>query len=210
MKHLSMLGLAAVAALALMALFGAGPASATVLCKENQIPCPEEMEFKVGQTVDASQQTGTSSIFRTTGGSLLNTCTASTIESEIANAGGATETVILKLTNLTFGSCSNTTFVQEVGELEIHYVTEKGETRGKPTARKVALTIDTILGHCIYGTGAGIDLGTVTGSPTEAEGATIDIATSLPKKEGAAFCPADLLWESTYRITSPIPLYVKP
>jgi hypothetical protein len=57
MKYLKMLGLAAVAAMALTAVLGASSASAaTFLCKTNANPCPEH--YPTGTTLSGSLEPG--------------------------------------------------------------------------------------------------------------------------------------------------------
>jgi len=213
MKHLTTGALAAAVIAVLLATFAVASSSATVLCKVNEIPCPENEDIPKGTKIEASLETKTSSIFRQTSGFVLNECTAGTIAGETTTTGNANETVKVKLTNLTFGSCTRTTHVLEVGELEIHYATGPSEppnqTKGTATVKNIAVTIQTIFDDCVYGAGEWIDMGTITSSPIETEGATIDVAARLVLEEGAA-CVGDLLWEATYRITAPLPLYVKP
>src|SRR4051794_34192673 len=111
MKHLKMLGLAAVAATALMAFVGAGTASATTL---------EVGGVAQNKSVSlvASLATGTSAILKDNLNIQVDTCTESTVE------GKTEETETTKFTGtkvggaiskLTFGNCTDTTTVIKPG-----------------------------------------------------------------------------------------------
>src|SRR4051794_27011986 len=104
MKHLKMLGLAAVAAAALMAFAAAGSASAAVLCKTNTNPCTSK--WTVGTKIEYSLKSGTSAIWKGTPGEVLKTCTNAKLTGEITNAGSSTEAVKAKVTENSWSSCS--------------------------------------------------------------------------------------------------------
>jgi hypothetical protein len=207
MKCLKMPGLAAVAAMALVAFIGASSASATVLCKEagTTTNCSANgKDYPAGSVIQTSLDSGTDTTFTTTGGSVENTCTGSTIEAVTGNTGGATETVrsAVALNKLIFSNCTNTTDVLEGGELEFHWIS--GTDNGTLTAKEFAITM--LLGglSCTYTAGTGTDLGTVTGGNP----ATIDISAVLNKKSGPIPCPSTIIWGAKYTVTSPTPLYV--
>src|SRR5690242_744555 len=88
MKHLAKLGLAAVAAAALMAFLGAGTASATVLCKNNLNTETCSEKYPVG-TVGVASLTG-SGVMETLSGTVVNTCTSSTAKETLQNEGSST------------------------------------------------------------------------------------------------------------------------
>jgi hypothetical protein len=203
MKHVKILGLAAAAAIAVMAFLGVGSASATVLCKTNSTPCPVEWHYNTGTTISASLESGTITTFTTTGGIHEDECTGSTVEGPTANTGGGSETVKASVAanKLTFSNCTVKTEVMEGGELEIHHIT--GSMNGTLTAAEFEITIN--LGvSCVYTAGTSTDLGTVTGGSM----ATIDISTILSKKTGSFICPSTIIWAAAYTVTSPEPLYI--
>lgn len=206
MKHLKTLGLAAVAAMALMAVAGAGTASATVLCKTAETTgCGASWDYPAGTTIDASLQPGTSAILEDTFGIHKHTCTESTIKSVTANTGSSTETIAGSVTaaNLTFGGCTTTTDVINGGELEVHWIS--GTDNGTLTAK--GFTITTVLAGetCVWTAGTGTDLGTLTGGPM----AVFDINAVLTRHQGSgANCPSSVRWTANYTVTSPEPLYV--
>lgn len=209
MKYLKMLSLAAVAAMVLVALLGAGSASATVLCTKYETPCPKGEDYEPGTKIDATLEPETSLIFKTTTGTLLNTCTSSTIEGKTSTTGSATETVSAVLTTLTFGGCTGKTVEHWLGELEIHYIDDpKNATKGTLTMKATTVTMELFGVNCVYGTGAAAHIGTFT-SDDSMTYATIDFKTNLAKQQGGFFCPTTIVWEAAYNVTSPKPLYVK-
>jgi hypothetical protein len=207
MKYFKMLSLAMAAAVALMALGGAGTASATVICKTNTIPCSEK--YPAGTEYKASLSTGTSMKLTTTEGFTLNTCTASTLTGKTENVGSGTETVHgpIPAFGLTFTNCSaGTITVIEGGDTETHAIS--GTSNGTYTARKFRVTLNTFLGPCNYTAGAATHIGVVTGGAP----ATVDVnavVTRVSPDPDTGTCPSSARWQATYTVTSPSPLYVK-
>lgn len=207
MKYVKMLGLAAVAAMALMAFVGAGSASASVLCKTAPNAageCPTGWDYPAGTTVHITQKAGTTAALES-GSTVLDTCTTSTFHGFTANTGSATETVHGENT-LTWGTaatpCSKTTDTIAGGEVEIHAADDKGN--GTVTAKNSEVTINTIFGTCVYGSGPSIDLGILTGGNTP----TISIDATVPKISGNFACPSTSTWTAEYVVTQPQPLWV--
>ncbi|HMI81035.1 MAG TPA: hypothetical protein VK480_04540 [Solirubrobacterales bacterium] len=198
MKNLKMLGLAVVAALALIAIVGAGSASATVLCKENVTPCEgkaygEKVAFKA--TVDKTLEFK----FELGGGSSYSyTCTGSTMEGEITNAGGAGD-VIIGLETFTLTNCScPETVVLNAPSLAVAFTPET--MNGDVTTANLNVTFK-CMGHCRYGDGK---IGVLTGGAM----GTIDLSGSLKKLEGGITCPATAKWTGSYTVTAPEPVWV--
>ncbi|MFL5898198.1 MAG: hypothetical protein ACJ76D_06995, partial [Solirubrobacterales bacterium] len=117
MNHLKILALAAIAAAALAAFLGAGTASATVLCENNQTTgCQKDV--LVGAKLDLSAEDS----ITLTGpfGIVIATCTISTMEAELTSTGGSAATTIGSITKLTFEGCNrNVTSTTTTGTLEI-------------------------------------------------------------------------------------------
>lgn len=206
MRNLKMLCLAVVAAAAFTAIFAAGSASATVLCKTYVTPCPAAWDYPVGTEIDASLAPGTSAVLSTTSGTVLNTCTESTFKGKTTNTGSATETVNGNVESMTFGKCSSSIAVLALGTFEIHYIGPK--TSGALTFKGSKATMLTAGADCVYGTGAGTSIGTMT-SEEGMESAEIDVAAVLGKEEGSILCPTTISWNAKYKITAPKPLYFK-
>jgi hypothetical protein len=200
MKPLKILGLAAVAAAALIALVGAGTASATVLCKNNASTSACSETYGSGQSIEASLSETTT--LETTSATVLDTCTGGTLKAKTTNAGGASETVKANVETLSWSGCSKTTDTLKNGSLEIHWIS--GTDNGTLTASSSEWTINTIFGTCTYGFGTSTDLGTVTGGNP----AKVSVNAILTKTAGSGLCPADARWKANYTFTAPQPLYV--
>jgi hypothetical protein len=206
MKYLKILGLAAVAAMAMMAF--AGSASATELKSGGTAGT----KLGVGATLEASLEK--SAILATTGGTTLATCTTASVKGSIGNAGGAGATVTGPVTkeNLTWApkgaGCTNTTHTIEGGELEIHGIA--GSHNGTLTAKKFQVTVDGIFGvSCIFTAGTGTHMGTLTGAATATGHAVMDINATVTKTPGSSgFCPEKAVWTGNYKVTNQTGLVV--
>jgi len=207
MKHLKILGLAAVAAMALMAFLGAGTASATVLCKTQMgfTSCyVAGWEYPVTTSVEITQTPATTMVLETTGGVVLDTCVGSTLSGSMTFAGAAIATPQIALAKLEWGACSRTTHTLKLGKLEVHHISETDN--GTLTATGgIEVTINTIFGSCVFGTGEALDVGKLTGGNP----ATINTQKAvIPKISGNAACPAHAVWNAQFTVTSPAPIYV--
>ena len=203
MKYLKMLGLAAVAAMALTAFLGAGSASATVLCTTTSTPCG------TGWHVDsiAASAEGTVSL-HSTGGGLEASCTVASSTTEKSATGSATTTPvgILKKENLKWGpvgeGCSNTTDTVSGGELEIHWIS--GTDNGTVTAKGASVTVVLAGVSCTFGVGNGKSIG----DPTGGAPAIMHVNVVVEKTAGSFLCPSDSQWTGTYKITNHSAVYV--
>jgi hypothetical protein len=192
MKHLKIIGLAAVAAMALMA-FAAGSASATTLEIGGETQ-------KGGVEISASIAPGGSAILEDTNKLTQDTCTAST-------AVGTTTTITAAsvggpISSLTFSGCTHTTHVLANGSLS---VSRSGSpTNGTVTSAGAEVTVkSTVFGVSIVcKTGTGTDIGTLTGVPSGH--ATMDINAVV---NCGSFVPT-AKWTGTYTVTSPTGLGV--
>lgn len=205
MKHLKMLSLAAVAALGLMAIVGAGGASAAVLCKTNTNPCTSK--WSNGTELDFSLASGTSASWKATGGTVLKTCTTGRVRGKITSEGSESEAVRIELSEFSWSSCTVPTVTKNLGELEINSIAES--TNGTVTLKNSEFTTeDVIFGDCSYGTGAGVHLGALTSSST---GDAVMHVNAVLGPIGGPCCP-DVVWVEQFTLTSPqeTPLYVKP
>jgi len=194
MKYVKMLALAAVAAGALMAFIGAGTASASVFCSTATNPCTSRWP---NTTVDFSLASGTSAEFREDPGETLNTCKASTVKGTlITGSSTATTKGPVEKANLTWGSCTFPTTSLKGATLEFHALASGNAT---VTGSGYEVTIQTFLfGSCVYGTGEGKDLGTLT----EGNPATFHVDATVNKISG--FCPGtSATWLATYTLTEP-------
>ena len=201
MKHLKMLGLAAIAALGLMAFVGAGTASATTLSTSSN----GEGKYVEGTEISSSLKAGTSALLETTAGEKIATCTTSSVAGTIGTATGTWVTG--NITSLTWGepegkNCSQPTKTLANGSLEIMQTTgDEGEVVGKNSS----VTLSVFGVSCVYGTSAeGNKLGTIKGG----EAPELVINAVLPKKEGGFLCPGSGRWTATYIVTAPHAVHV--
>lgn len=207
MKCLKMLGLAAVAAMALAALLGAGPASATVLCTENKIPCPAGEDYEFNTEIEMSQVS--SSVIKSTNGTALSTCGDSKIKGRTENTGGKGVLVKVEITEMTFTECTNKTTATVLGRMTIEYI-KFTNTVAEGKIDNTQVTVNSIFGSCVYGAAEspGTPAGLLTGATMSGVG-TYHGKAVLSKVEGSAFCPGDVIWEAQYTITKPTQLYFK-
>jgi hypothetical protein len=206
MKYVKMLGLAAVAAAALMAFVGASTASATVLCKTKvnaKGNCPKgwgyEGEIHAVSEIEKPTLTG----------ELMNVeCKESTVSGN-ATEGTAvsTETPNGAIAVLSFSTCNCEVIVVEKGTLEVHAKDDLGNGTVTSTGARITINCTTIFGkvHCEYKTNA-TDIGTLTGSSTTGETATIDITAEIPIIKTDSLCGNLAVWHAKYKITTPDPI----
>lgn len=209
MRYLKMLGLAAIAAAALSAVWGAGSASATVLCRTYTIPCGEFWAWPTEITLKSSLEPGSSLVIRDTAGNVLTTCTGSSLESKITKKGSAVETVVLKNEKVSPGECTSTTHVVANGELEVHYAPSPNNTRGTLTLKGTKITITRFGVGCNIVAGAGSDIGTVTAPGPPNEHATLDVEGVLFVEAESILCPGHVVLEAKFNVTEPTRVYVK-
>ncbi|HYH54077.1 MAG TPA: hypothetical protein VD761_08095 [Solirubrobacterales bacterium] len=185
MKHLKMLGLALVAAAALMAF--AGPASATTVTS----PAGTEYTGEINATATSSLllQAGFANI----------TCTESVVKGKIESNGGATASG--KITTLSFSACNATVDVLKNGSLSI---ASTGGGSGTVSGSGSEVTVSTLGVSCVYGTAGGTALGTLTGGTP----AKMTINAKLPKISGGFLCASPASWSGSYQVTSPGTLLV--
>ena len=193
MKYVKTLGLAAIAAMALMAFLGTAGASATVIECETQPP-------KAGCEIVLSIKIGGSASLVNTSNEELDTCTSSTVKGVVTNAGSSTTTATGSVEELTWGSCTFSTKTITAGKLEVHHIS--GSENGTVTADGTfEITINTVFfGSCIYGVTSGTDIGVLTaGAP-----GSFDANAVAEKFSGSAFaCPSTSKWTATYGVTKP-------
>lgn len=202
MKYVKTLGLAVTAAAALMALVGAGTASATVICKNNLNTETCSEPYAIGTEGTASVPAGGSISLTTTTGETLDQCTGSTVTGKLQSQGKELP-ALSEQTSFTFSSCTFPTNTLKPGLGELTWI--KGTDNGTLVTKGVEVTINTALfGSCVYGTGTGTDMGTtVGGNPGRLE------ANAAIKKVGGGFaCPETTKFTGTYVATNPTNAWV--
>ena len=198
MKHMKMFGLA-IAAAALTAFLGAGTASSTVLCETTVSPCPAGWDVAASTELDFSVQSGTSLIFTDPFGSIIDTCTASTMKGTTTNTGSSTTTVSGHNSVLTFGTaatpCTRPATVVTAGSFEIHHIV--GTDNGTVTSTGTTVIVHNVpfFGSCQYSTNA-TDFGEST-HHFNIRRVTVHLTLSLSSENG---CPKGT-WEGIYEYT---------
>jgi hypothetical protein len=209
MSNIKTLGLAAVAAMALMA-FAANSASATALYDG-----PEKLGTP--STIDFAIHSGGSATLVDTKGNTIDKCTNSTVKGTLNFNGPTTVTGTINdekngkgetiVTGLTWSSCTFPTKTLTPGSLKVEQIgtTTNGIVKSDAV---IEVTINTVVfGSCIYGVENNIEVGTLT---TAKEGAATFDANAVAKKlGGGASCPETAKWTGTYLSEEPVNLRVE-
>jgi hypothetical protein len=196
MKHLKRLGLAAVAAMALMAFVGAGTASATTLTGVGGAV------LKTGTTIHVVSS-GTNTM--TT--SFLNIqCSTSKAAGSTSNETGTAITI--NVTERTTEGCNCEVVVLKTGTLSITWTSGNSGTV-RSSGAEITASCSTIFGnvHCIYATN-NTDMGTLVGSATTGATATLNTSADIPRLSTSALCNEKGTWDANYKIDNPDTLNV--
>jgi hypothetical protein len=187
MKHLKMLGLAAVAAMALMAVV-AGSASATTLELEGNVVQSGAVTLESGATAGA--------VLAKTDGSEANTCSVSSVKGTTSVFSGARVTGSLSV--LSFETCKRETVkVDAKGGLYVEH--EPSTTSGEVYSENAEVTVPTAFGFSVTcSTGNGTRIGTLDAASSAVSHATITISAVL---NCGAFLPS-ATWKGTYKVSS--------
>jgi hypothetical protein len=186
MKHLKILGLMALTAMAVMA-FGAASASATTL----EIGGVAQNK---SVTIESTLASGTSAILKDEFGTTTDTCTSSTVKGSTVSPFTGT-TVGGTVSSLTFGNCTHTTTVLANGSLSVAWTSG---TNGSVKSSGAEVTVNsTFFGaSAVCKTGSGTTIGTLTG--VKSGKATMDINATI-----ACGILGNSSWTGTYSVTSP-------
>ena len=143
--------------------------------------------------VTGSLETGTLITLSKTDGSIGNACDTSHLKGTTSVFTGSKVTGALS--TFTFESCTRPVTVHKAGKLYVEHIA--GTTNGTLSSEEAEFTVGTPFGTVNCNTGAGTDIGTLTGKK---EGnATIDINAVL--NCGVLLPSAN--WKGSYTITSP-------
>ena len=211
MKQVKMLGLAAVAALGLMAMLGAGTASATELCSANASPCeaPNTM-YASGTAVSAQLKAGT--VANLTNPISNVTCKKSTTTGKTTNTGAKGVAVTGTTETLTFTECETAGAVKcTVETVNLPYtdsITANGLGGGTLTVTKDlsgdpgAKVVCGLVINCTFTT-ADASLGVTGGNPM-----AFAKANAITLTQNGVTCPSEAHWDAEYEVTAPKPLFV--
>lgn len=195
MKHLK-IGLAVAVAAAVLAIGGAGTASATVICKNNLNTEKCSEPYLKGTKGTASNE----GWITMTGpfGEIINRCESSTVGGTSVNTGSATETVKSTLTSLTFSKCEHVVEVINPGTGELHWI--PGTDNGTLTTSGTTVVVkETLFGDCKFLL-SNTDMGTTTGGNP----GHLDLKASAPSEN----CGFNGTLEGSYVATSPTAAWV--
>jgi hypothetical protein len=217
MKNLKILGLAAVAAMALAA-FAAAPASAAVCSPSGSVAvaaCTGAHGTGYQSTIEASLKPSTSAVLVATsssGGTVSTvTCTTSVVSGKVTSAEKGTG----EITNMTFANCSSTSCPNGVTASTFASTkawpvttTPSGKGDGNGT-----MTVSGVDGEFICGAPL---IGNVTcrysaTANTQVTGGTTVTATNVPLTRTAgieSICGAKADWSGTYEVTKPSAVYI--
>jgi uncharacterized protein (DUF2141 family) len=190
MKFTKILGLVAMAALALMAF--ASTASATTLYTNG---VKQTGAVTIHATLEGS------AVLKDTSNTFANTCTESTVEGTTTSFTGTT--VGGPINTLTFSKCTHEkVVVDEAGSLTVERIgtTDNGTVRS--TGAKVTVPV-TILGSVVTATctTSNTDIGTLTGSTTTTYTAPGQSDMDINAVLNCGSILPSAKWEGTYRIT---------
>ena len=193
MKFTKILGVVAVAALALMAF--ASTASATRLEVNGVAKTTEDV------TLEATLKSGTSALLTDTFNAFANTCTVSTVKgTDSTSTGGTGVAVSGPVSELSWSSCTegNPT-VDAKGSLTVENVA--GTTNGTVKSLNAKVTVPSALGPltCTTPATGGTDLGTLKG---------VASGNASLKVEAVLSCGITAKWTGEYVVTSPTGLGV--
>jgi hypothetical protein len=193
MTTLKALGLATVAATALMAFAGTGSAQAILYTD-----AAKTIPYSAGTVVDLSLKSGTTTKLTNGSGQIEDTCAESTAKGKVANEPG--EPIVI-IETLTWSGCSNTTDTLAKGSLEIKWTSG---TSGEVIDKSTEWTVNIGGLSCTYGFGEGTKLGTISGG----EAPVLKIEAAVKKLAGFILCPEKVTLDAEYVFTEPHALYV--
>ena len=183
MNHLKILGLAVVAAMALLAFFGASSASTAVLCETDEGHCAVGWDLEAGDKLTASLTSRTNAVFKQAAFEMR--CSASHLDSEITDTGGNGKEVHSSITELSFTFCKCGERTGHVTVISFGTLRFNGEgtTVGNGGTR---ITLHcTGLASCIFGTvAAGTDVGRLTDNTDVGGPAELDAEATLTWSSG--------------------------
>jgi hypothetical protein len=205
MKHLKMMGLAVVAALAVMAMVGAGTASAEgTACSTNTSACGSLVA--PGTKISASLATGHASLTTSVG---TVTCKKSTVAGTINEPGKAHG----EITGLTFTECSigSTTCSAVKSENTPYTVTGVPTGSGNGDLTVTPKTLNP---------GAIVECGTVINCTFSSKHVNLKftggtggvlptvMAENVSLERSGGLCPSTATWNAHYQINTPTSLFI--
>jgi hypothetical protein len=192
MRHLKMLGVAALMAAALTAVIGAGTASATTLCKENVSACPTASMYSTGSTFHATLKTSTTATLAA--GFSTISCTESTVHIITSSTGGSSGTPVTgTIAGLSFGSCGTATVkVLKLGSGAVNWTSGvSGNLTGSGTEVEIAVGTT----KCFYGGEIKSGLTVTGGAPATGKATNVEL---VRQTGSSALCANPAKWNAEY------------
>lgn len=201
MKHLKTIGLAAIAAMGLMAFLGAGTASATTLCTTKDSPdCT--MTYTEGTKWDESLKPKTSAKITNTAGEELATCTEVTIKGTTTITSTAKgKPFPMPIESIEFGGCNNALKTVKTGTLDTEWI--EGTSNGTEKDEGTEVTASILGVSCTYGAGTGTSFGTMVGGETPED----SVSAAENKTAGGFLCPPSIVLDAQLVLTEPHSLF---
>jgi hypothetical protein len=206
MKYIKVLGLSAVAAMALMA-FGVASASAVTGCKANESPCSAANTYPAGTTITADLKEGQAKL---EAGPINDECTESSFDATTLAASGSP--LEITINSLTFGgTCTCTT------QNAIHLpwkakISASGGGNGTMTAETDGSgspggTVICSGNHCTYEAADATGI-TITGGNPASAAANVELTLNTSQSDFFCVFAGNAHWKATYTITAPAPLFI--
>jgi hypothetical protein len=209
MRFVKMLGLAAAAAVALVAFVGVGTASAGgVLCEVQEAKCPAGSKWAVKTLLDFNLEAGTSAkVVSVEGATTYTTCPYSTFETEVVenpNAGLAEATTRNAALTWENGNeeCDNPMHTLELGDLRFSNIagTFNGTVRADA---EIKLTINhAVLGKCVYVIKSGTDMGELKEGKVAMGATSPTLAINAQMEKKASTEDPCTLWPLNVKLTA--------
>ena len=207
MNQLKALGLAAIAATALLAILGSGTASATQLCRSASTPCPSGDTYGSGTLVSGSLTAATEAVLTTNIDTVK--CASSAVQMTTTSAGGTGVGLTASLTGLTFTSCKDSFGTScTVKSVNLPYTSQffnggaSAELQITSASGAGASVVCGSLINCTFTT-----KDTVLAVEGAATPPTVT-ATKASLNRSGGICPSTSTWTAKYNLTAPTPMMV--
>jgi len=204
MRNMKILGLCLAAALAAMAVIGAGSASATKLCSINSAPCPAGNTYGKGTSIKASLVAGT--VSKMASGFVTIECTSSSMSGKTTSAGGGSGVAVTgEITSVTWKNCTSGLGACTASSLFTPWSAEVTGSGGSGTMSVTNAGGKFTCGGttCEY-KASKASVSVSGGSPATIKASSV----SFSKVGGGFLCSSTASWSGEYEATSPNPLFI--
>lgn len=206
-RYIKVLGLAAVAAAAVMAFVGVSSAAAapTVLCKVAELPCAEANRYPANTSI-AGESEGKAKLAGINAAGETEITVECSSKTTLKNTAASGEPLPGSVTALSFTSCNNTCSVSVTGLPYSGTLAWTSAFNGLLIVKNVGATLTCAFGFVKCKVGAKeVDLTVDGGNPAKV--LAVNVPLTLEAQE-AGKCPVKALWTATYKATSPTSVFV--